>query len=346
MWRGEAASVVPPRSAAGMVESTEHQVFYVEGQVLPASLPARVERVCLNCGVDAEEQVLRVCGGCGVARYCSLVCQRANWRRHKGAQCDSYRAIRPITRLILPDIEMPHYDAFPGSTLGGLSTVNPGEYMASTGAHEMTNHRWAFTRFNDPRLVAAIENQGGRRATRDELVSFHRSNSEQFQRLWWRMYDPHSEGVFPGNLNAMDGDEVVVRALGVRLSVDNLRRVVIEAGLLGMVAFFGGESTRSQRRHARAHRLPFLPDRRQFIALHLRSEAEHYEEVATMTIAQLMVVPREDGAPRPFRLPTSFFMCVCVNKIVIASRIPPAQVEVRGLVFGSSWAGPAWKDLL
>ena len=39
------------------------------------------------------------------------------------------------------------------------------------------------------------------------------------------------------------------------------------------------------------------------------------------------------------RISIFFAFWVFFSKIVVASRIPPAQVEVRGLVFGCSWAG-------
>lgn len=50
-------------------------------------------RHCLNRFTNREKNLLK-CGRCGVARYCSVDCQRNNWAKHKNVECDSLRDAR------------------------------------------------------------------------------------------------------------------------------------------------------------------------------------------------------------------------------------------------------------
>jgi len=51
---------------------------------LVARLPTKRQWVCRKCGTAAEE--MRQCAGCRWVRYCSAVCQKADWKTHK-ADC-------------------------------------------------------------------------------------------------------------------------------------------------------------------------------------------------------------------------------------------------------------------
>jgi hypothetical protein len=55
-------------------------------------------RICANCYVQADlsQPRLWVCGGCGIARYCSAGCQREHWGFHqKICQCAEASGIEP-----------------------------------------------------------------------------------------------------------------------------------------------------------------------------------------------------------------------------------------------------------
>jgi len=51
------------------------------------------DRSCASCGASpAVGQSHRKCGGCGVPRYCSLKCQKHNWKQeHKRVCCEEFR---------------------------------------------------------------------------------------------------------------------------------------------------------------------------------------------------------------------------------------------------------------
>ena len=60
-------------------------------------------RLCHNCSACAHLATPRyqVCSGCGVARYCSLECQRLHWPRHQEEclACQALIAKREATEL-------------------------------------------------------------------------------------------------------------------------------------------------------------------------------------------------------------------------------------------------------
>ncbi|KAG1652527.1 hypothetical protein FOA52_009226 [Chlamydomonas sp. UWO 241] len=45
-----------------------------------------IDRPCYSCHKTAQEAgvpKLRLCGRCGIARYCGAECQKAHWKTHK-----------------------------------------------------------------------------------------------------------------------------------------------------------------------------------------------------------------------------------------------------------------------
>lgn len=55
--------------------------------------------VCLGCGDTEKKQ--KKCGSCGVARYCSVECQRSHWSDHKRS-CGEMKAEADMGLAILP----------------------------------------------------------------------------------------------------------------------------------------------------------------------------------------------------------------------------------------------------
>ena len=64
-----------------------------------------------------------------------------------------------------------------------------------------------------------------------------------------KVYDLEGHGVVRGAIQTQDG---AIRAMGVSLSVQQMRRVVVKASLLDVALFVGGGPTRAARHAARS----------------------------------------------------------------------------------------------
>ena len=53
---------------------------------------------CWTCEVSVAEAGVSLCGGCLVARYCSVECQRGDWEVH-GPWCEGKREERDLERM-------------------------------------------------------------------------------------------------------------------------------------------------------------------------------------------------------------------------------------------------------
>jgi hypothetical protein len=49
-------------------------------------------RECATCEAKGENVELQLCSGCGLIRYCSAACQKADWKAHK-AICRRLQAL-------------------------------------------------------------------------------------------------------------------------------------------------------------------------------------------------------------------------------------------------------------
>ena len=85
--------------------------------------------------------------------------------------------------------------------------------------------------------------------SREQWVVWNQSHADKFHHLWNSVYDPEGHGVVRGGIQTQDG---AIRALGVSLTVLQMRRVVVQASLLGVALFVGGGPTRATRHAARS----------------------------------------------------------------------------------------------
>ena len=85
--------------------------------------------------------------------------------------------------------------------------------------------------------------------SREQWVVWYQSHADKLHDLWNSVYDPEGHGVVRGGIQTQDG---AIRALGVSLSVRQMRRVVVQASLLDVALFVGGGPTRATRHAARS----------------------------------------------------------------------------------------------
>jgi hypothetical protein len=73
----------PPEILALLEAPPTESLAARNAEFYAAAAPAGAERVCAGCG--ERPPVLKLCAGCGGARYCGAACQHAHWREHKAA---------------------------------------------------------------------------------------------------------------------------------------------------------------------------------------------------------------------------------------------------------------------
>ena len=71
-------------------ELSSHPTGMIDGQLRVPAAASRKQRTCAACG-QVWHQTMRRCAACNEVAYCSPVCQRHHWSRHKAA-CKRARA--------------------------------------------------------------------------------------------------------------------------------------------------------------------------------------------------------------------------------------------------------------
>ena len=81
------AAAVPPATEAGSPSTAATALL--PDAASPQQQPSRPRKSCWSCGATGVP--LKKCSVCVVAAYCGAVCQKADWKAHKG-QCAGLKA--------------------------------------------------------------------------------------------------------------------------------------------------------------------------------------------------------------------------------------------------------------
>ena len=211
--------------------------------------PSWFDSRCHNPACAVEDMPLKRCGSCQVARYCTPMCQAKDWRRHRGGECRGYKERHPHLRLVAPARSiMARQEPFEADTMGVLTSCAPSEALVTDAPPECLS-QWCFTRLSRPDIVDFFRQNSAAMQSRRQWVLWCQSHEKELHDLWNSVYDPEGYGVVRGGILTQDG---AIRALGVSLSVRQMRRVVVQASLLDVALFVGGGPTRATRRAARS----------------------------------------------------------------------------------------------
>ena len=181
-----------------------------------------------------------------------------------------------------------HTQAFSDESMGLLSSRHP--FALSGGADQLLSE-WAFMRFSQPHLLDAIRSRGGDLRCRAEWVSWYKEHPLEMHRLWRRVYDADGNDLQPWAVVAQSGEGVDARLLGVRLSIPNIKRLLIHANLLELQVVFAGSSTHGMRRRARCSNEGLNPSMKMVGSL-LSDPRECFHDIASMKIAHVTVALR------------------------------------------------------
>ena len=177
------------------------------------------------------------------------MCQAEHWRRHRGAECRGYVERLQHLRLVAPErCIMARQEPFEADTMGVLTSCVPSEALLMDALPECLS-KWCFTRHSRPDIVDFFRQNGVAMQSREKWMLWYQSHAEELHELWKNVYDPEGHGVVRGAIQTQDG---VIRAMGVSLSVQQMRRVVVKASLLDVALFVGGGPTRAARHAARS----------------------------------------------------------------------------------------------
>jgi hypothetical protein len=103
LWSGESRTrqrQTRPYKGSGQVLDNGRYVVDLEGENnLQVSVkPENMMHACFGCHNSDSGTTMQFCGKCKMGSYCDADCQRNDWHRHKGEECNTLKIGRDIVK--------------------------------------------------------------------------------------------------------------------------------------------------------------------------------------------------------------------------------------------------------
>ena len=129
-------------------DATEATILRIQREVMGIKRSRDNPNKCLNCGKEGGDTRFQKCSICLRAKYCSLRCQKADWRKHKDACVPPRPKVSHKLVFVLPDSALARaYFEWYGQRSGGLQMTDDVELvLEERQAYEHTYGPDAVTR--------------------------------------------------------------------------------------------------------------------------------------------------------------------------------------------------------